>query len=75
MNAEKTVSEAYLMGIRDERELLQQDADEFARDPLAFSKAMLASVRLTLNQGYSGDMAEYMRGSRDFWANQVRKFS
>jgi hypothetical protein len=68
----QTVSQAYLMGIHDERELLQQERDEFARDPLGFASEMLASAQLTLAQGFSGEMAEYMRGSRDFWANQVR---
>lgn len=71
----QTVTAAYLMGIKDERELLQQERDEFTNDPLGFSRDMLASARLTLNQGFSGDMAEYMRGSRDFWSNQVRKYS
>lgn len=69
----QTVSQAYLLGIRDERELLERERAEYERDPLGFSREMLASVNLTRGQGFSGDMAEFMRGSRDFWRNQVSK--
>lgn len=71
----QTVSSAYLMGITDERQLLNSDAEEFAKDPLAYSRDMLTGVKRTLARGFSGDMAEYVRGSRDFWSNQVRKYS
>ena len=42
------------------------DIAELARD-------MLNSAKRTRAMGWSGEMADYMRGSVDFWANQVKK--
>jgi hypothetical protein len=70
-NTKDIVHEAYLMALRDERAPLKQaitDGDslpELARD-------MLANIKATYSRGWSGDMAHYMRGSRDFWENQVK---
>lgn len=70
--ADQTVSEAYVLGIRDERQLLNEAKarGEYDRD---FALAVLDSVRQTMRQGFSGEMRDYMRGSRDFWANQIKK--
>lgn len=62
------VSQAYLMGIREGREFLKAFPDCDPAEELAACKAMLA-------QGFSGDMAEFIRGERDFWKKQVRKGS
>lgn len=69
----QVVHEAYLMALSDERSILRQavadgeDIGKLARD-------MLESCNATMARGWSGDMADYVRGSRDFWANQVRKW-
>lgn len=67
------VSQAYLMGIRDEREILEAEIAAGETDLPKLAEDMLASVKRTLAQGFAGEMAQYMRGSRDFWANQVKK--
>jgi len=65
------VHEAYLMALCDERALLKQaiadgeSLPELARD-------MLANIEATYARGWAGNMAHYMRGSRDFWKNQVK---
>ena len=67
----KVYHQSYLDALRDERAILNKaiaDGDniaELARDMLASTKAALAG-------GWSADMAHYMRGSRDFWANQAK---
>ena len=68
----RTVSEAYLMGIRDERRLYKILQAEGA-DMRVEARSLLTNIKATLAEGFSGEMAEYMRGSRDFWANQVRR--
>lgn len=67
----KTVSQAYLMGLSDERGLLR-DMVKRGENLATEAPAMLASVESTLARGFSGDMAEYMRGSRDFWRHQCK---
>jgi hypothetical protein len=66
-----TVTAAYVMGIVDERQMLNA---EKAKGPIdaSFARDMLANIEATLRQGFSGEMAEYMRGGRDFWRNQVK---
>jgi hypothetical protein len=68
----KTVTQAYLLGIRDEREFFSSLPPA---ERIADASLYLDNIERTLNEGFSGDMAEYMRGSRDFWRNQIRKHS
>jgi hypothetical protein len=67
----KTVSAAYLMGIRDERQLLSEAKARGELDA-GFMREILANIESTLRQGFSSEMADYMRGGRDFWRNQIR---
>jgi hypothetical protein len=60
-----TVSETYLMGIREGREFLKRYPDS---DPQHEYEA----CRRTLREGFSGVMAEFMRGERDFWKNRIK---
>lgn len=69
----KTVTQAYLLGIRDEREMLNHCIRHGDTDLLTLSREMLENIDLTRKQGFSGEMAEYMRGGRDFWRNQLKK--
>lgn len=71
--AGQTVTQAYLLGIRDEREMLKSAIRHGERDLQRLSREMLANIELTRAQGFSGEMADYMRGGRDFWRNQLKK--
>lgn len=68
----KEVSSSYIMALTDERAILKEaiaagvNIADLARD-------MLASIERTRAMGWSGDMADYMRGSVDFWTNQAKK--
>lgn len=66
------ISSAYLMGIRDERALLRDMQARGEYDARRDSRAMLATIESTLAEGFSGEMADYMRGGRDFWRNQCK---
>ena len=68
----KTVSAAYLLGIRDERQLLNEAKARGELDR-GFAREILANIEATLRQGFSGEMAQYMRGGRDFWRNQIKR--
>lgn len=71
----QTVSQSYLDGIRDERAVLRQAIADGETDLAALARDMLDNISRTIAQGWSGEMAEYMRGSRDFWRNQVKKYA
>jgi hypothetical protein len=65
------VHEMYMEALRDERAILKRaiaEGDNIAE----LAREMLDNCKRTLARGWSGDMAHYMRGSRDFWANQVK---
>lgn len=70
----KQVHEAYLMALTDERAILRQAIQDGEHIP-QLARDMLANCKATMARGWSGDMAHYMRGSVDFWANQVKKWS
>lgn len=69
----QTVSAAYLLGLSDERALLRDMVQRGEYVPAVDAPAMLATAKATRARGWSGDMAEYMRASVDFWAGQCAK--
>lgn len=69
----KTVSQAYLLGVRDERQMLNAEKTKGEQDLPQLARDMLANIESTLRQGFSGEMAEYMRGGRDFWRHQIKR--
>ena len=71
MSRADIVHEAYLMALRDEREILTR-ARADGEDIPSLARAMLETCERMAKQGYGGDMAHYVRGSRDFWRNQVK---
>lgn len=71
----QTVSQSYLDGIQDERAILRQAIADGETDLAGFARDMLDNINRTIAQGWSGEMAEYMRGSRDFWRNQAKKYA
>jgi hypothetical protein len=66
------LSQAYFMGIRDERALMREMQARGEYEPKRDAPAMLDTIQRTLAQGYAGEMADYMRGGRDFWRNQCK---
>ena len=64
----KTVSQSYLMGIREGREYLKH----FKPD-LDAMQGVLANIKSTLRMGFSGEVGDMLRGERDFWINQIKK--
>ena len=71
----KTVTDTYLMAITDERAVLKQAIADGETDLAQLARDMLANIEATYARGWSGEMAEYMRGSRDFWRNQAKKYA
>jgi hypothetical protein len=63
-----TVSAAYIMGIKEGRKLLQSNPD-FTREDI---QVIISNIKSTL-RGFSGDVAEILRGERDFWINQLKQ--
>ena len=71
----KTVSSTYLMALTNGRAVLKQAIADGETDLAQLARDMLANIETTYARGWSGEMAEYMRGSRDFWLNQVNKYA
>lgn len=69
----KTVHQSYLMALTDERAILKQAIAD-GEDIATLARDMLANCNATLRKGWSGDMLQYMRGTRDFWALQASKY-
>lgn len=66
-NKHTQYTEAYIMGIKEGRQLLTANPD-YTREDI---QAIIANIKSTL-RGFSGDVAEMLRGERDFWVNQLK---
>ena len=68
----QSVSQSYLQAIRDEGSscVKCRRAATMRRGAMRLPCSTLS--KRTMAQGFSGDMADYMRGSRDFWRNQCK---
>lgn len=63
----QTVSEEYLMGIREGREALR-------RCGMGIAQQELANLTLTCRRfAASSAVGQYLRGERDFWKHQLSK--
>lgn len=74
MNAPQTVSGAYLLGIREGRDLHKQ----FVADGIATLETFrgaLDNCETLLRKGFSGDMRDLFKGERDFWRKQIGKLA
>jgi len=65
----KTVSESYLLGIAEGRELLRQYGP-WSRDDM---QRMAENLHDLARQGFAPEMRDMFKGERDFWRNQLRK--
>lgn len=63
----KTVSHAYITGIKEGRELLKQNPNYNCDD----IQAIIENTNDTL-KGFTGDVADMLRGERDFWKHQLK---
>lgn len=68
----QSVSQAYLLGIREGRAMLRQ----FERDGLATIETIrraLDNSRECLALGFHGEARDAIKGERDFWSNQLAR--
>lgn len=61
----KTVSEAYILGIKDARETLKAFPDICAKTEIEGNARLMRQ--------HSDDMKQFFKGARDFWRNQAKK--
>ena len=65
-----TVTDAYLLGIREGRDLLRSlDAAPTLNEMRAFAD----NCATQLKRGFSGEMRDVFKGERDFWLNQIKR--
>ncbi len=67
----RTVTHAYVMGIGEGRAMWQR-LDREGRANLESARECLGHVRECLGMGFAGDIAEMMRGERDFWLQRIK---
>ncbi len=60
-------SKAYIEGIKEGRQLLKANPN-YTRDDI---EAIITNVKSTL-KGFTGEVADMLRGERDFWINQLK---
>jgi len=69
------VSEAYLLGIKEGRDnlrWLKSQGEEVDYDRMI---ELLENIKAVLRMGFPDEMADFLRGERDFWKNQIKKAS
>ncbi len=68
----QSVSQAYLLGIREGRAMLRQ----LERDGMATIETIrraLQNSRDCLELGFHGEARDAIKGERDFWSNQLAR--
>jgi hypothetical protein len=71
----QTVTTAYLMGIHEGRQFKRRCIECGDTIDRAFVTAHIDAIERTMAQGFSGTMRDFMRGERDFWRNQLKKWN
>jgi hypothetical protein len=69
----QTVTHAYLLGIREARAMHRQLQADCGCVDVTIARAMLDNACQCLAMGFSGDIAESIKGERDFWQGQVKR--
>lgn len=64
----KNPTQAYIMGIKEGRSLLTAEPSLDRVEILD----IIDNLTSTLKRGFSGDVADMLRGERDFWKNQIK---
>lgn len=68
----KTVSHAYLLGIREGRELLNSIVGRGETVTLSDARSIVSTLEALLKESFASEMADTFRGERDFWRNQIK---
>jgi len=68
-----TVTESYLMGIREGRALLRSMQQRDETVTRADMEAFAANCTAQLARGFAREMADMFRGERDFWRGQMKR--
>jgi hypothetical protein len=71
MNAPRTVSQAYVMGISEGRATWQRLERDGIAD-LQHARECLGHVRECLAMGFAGDVRDMMKGEQDFWLQRIK---
>ena len=71
----QTVTHAYLMGIREARSMYRQLQADCGAVDVETARAMLANACQCLEMGFKGDIADSIKGERDFWRGQVKRLA
>lgn len=71
----QTYSTAYIAAIADERAMLRAMQERGEYDAASDAPGFLANCEATLRRGFSGELADSLRGARDFWRGQCAKLS
>lgn len=74
----QTVSQSYLDGIRDERAILRawQAEGATAANLAGLARASLDTLNSTCRKfDAQSPVGQYLRGCRDFWRNQAKKYA
>lgn len=64
----KPITQAYIMGIKEGRSMLQSNPD-FTLDDMR----QCAENCKRLARDFSGELKDVFRGERDFWKHQIKK--
>ena len=71
-----TVTESYLEGLPDGRALLRAWQAEGASELAGLARASLDTLNRTCPRFEAqSPVGQYLRGERDFWRNQVKKYA
>jgi hypothetical protein len=68
----KTVSQAYLLGIDEGRDFMRHCVEAGDTIDRAFIADHIDTIERTMAQGFGGEMRDFMRGERDFWRNKLK---
>lgn len=71
----QTVAHAYLLGIREGRELLATHERVNGQLTLADAREFLANCETCLGMGFAADARDMVKGERDFWRLKVKRLA
>lgn len=75
MNTQQTVSDGYMMGVKEAREIKNKlEAANIKLNPDLIHRLLQTEIELCV-QFRGSEVADLYRGSRDFWKLQLKKLS
>lgn len=70
-----TVTDSYLLGIREGRSLLQSIKARGESVTIADMQAFADNCASNLRRGFARELSDTFKGERDFWLNQIKRGS